>query len=105
TGGGRSWFQGNNLFAGEYAQFFTIIHPNFPSANFSQPGSWTDLLYNGFYATPSFGAAANQLNFVEDYTAENNMPVENAITKIWKVQLYHRQTDYWGPLIYSEVGN
>src|SRR5690606_14478767 len=27
------------------------------------------------------------------------------IAKIWKVQLYHRQTDYWGPLIYSEVGN
>lgn len=103
--GMRSWYQGNNLFAAEYAQFISIIHPNFPSSNFSQPGSWTDLLYNGFYATPGYGAAANQLNFVEDYTTENNMPVENAIAKIWKVQLYHRQTDYWGPLIYSEVGN
>lgn len=103
--GMRSWYQGNNLFAAEYAQFYSIIHPNFPSAQFEQPGSWTNLLFDGFYSTPGYGAAANQLNFVEKYTAENNMEVENAVTKVWKVQLYHRQTDYWGPMIYSEFGN
>lgn len=103
--GMRSWYQGNNLFAGEYAQYFSIIHPNFPSAQFEEPGAWSDLLFTGFYANTAFGAAANQLHYVEQYTAENNMEVENAITKVWKAQLYHRQTDYWGSIIYSHFGN
>jgi hypothetical protein len=27
------------------------------------------------------------------------------MAKVWKVQAYHRITDYWGPIIYSEFGN
>jgi hypothetical protein len=103
--GMRAWYQGNNLFAGEYSQFYSIIHANFPSANFEEPGSWSNLLFNGFYANTGFGAGANQLDFAEKFTAKNSMPVENAIVKLWKVQLYHRQTDYWGPMIYSKFGN
>ena len=103
--GMRAWYQGNNLFAGEYSQFQATIHPNFPSSNYNGPGSWTNLMMEGFYSNISFGAAANQLDFVLKYTAENNLKPENALAKIWKVMLYHRQTDYWGPIIYSEFGN
>lgn len=103
--GMRAWYQGNNLFAGEYSQFQATIHPNFTSSNYNGPGSWTNLMMEGFYSNTGFGAAANQLDFVLKYTAKNNLKAENALAKIWKVMLYHRQTDYWGPIIYSEFGN
>lgn len=103
--GMRAWYQGNNLFAGEYSQFQATIHPNFPSSNYNGPGSWTNLMMEGFYSNTGFGAAANQLDFVLKYTQKNNLKPENALAKLWKVMLYHRQTDYWGPIIYSEFGN
>ncbi|MFA6944390.1 MAG: SusD/RagB family nutrient-binding outer membrane lipoprotein [Pedobacter sp.] len=103
--GMRAWYQGNNLFAGEYSQFQATIHPNFTSSNYNGPGSWTNLMMEGFYSNIAYGAAANQLDFVLKYTEKNNLKPENALAKIWKVMLYHRQTDYWGPIIYSEFGN
>jgi hypothetical protein len=103
--GMRSWYQGNNLFAGEYSQYHATIHPNFTSSNFNGPGSWSNLLMEGFYSNTSYGAAANQLDLVLKNTASNNQKPENALAKIWKVVLYHRQTDYWGPIIYSQFGN
>lgn len=103
--GMRAWYQGNNLFAGEYSQFHATIHPNFASSNFNGPGSWSNLLMEGFYSNTGFGAAANQLNLVLKNTAQSNLKPENALAKLWKVALYHRQTDYWGPIIYSEFGN
>lgn len=103
--GMRSWYQGNNLFAGEYSQFHATIHPNFTSSNFNGPGSWSNLLMEGFYSNTAYGAAANQLDLVLKNTAANNLKPENALAKIWKVALYHRQTDYFGPIIYSNFGN
>ncbi len=103
--GMRAWYQGNNLFAGEYSQFHAIIHPNFASANFNGPGSWLNLLMEGFYSNTAYGAAANQLDLVLKSTAAQNLKAENALAKIWKVALYHRQTDYFGPIIYSNFGN
>lgn len=103
--GMRAWYQGNNLFAGEYSQFHATIHPNFASSNYNGPGSWSNLLMEGFYSNTAYGAAANQLDLVLKNTALNNLKPENALAKIWKVALYHRQTDYWGPIIYSNFGN
>jgi hypothetical protein len=103
--GMRSWYQGNNLFAGEYSQFHATIHPNFASANFNGPASWANLMSEGFYSNTAYGAAANQLDFVLKFTAANNLKAENALAKIAKVMIYHRQTDYFGPIIYSKFGN
>ncbi len=103
--GMRCWYQGNNLFAGEYSQFQATVHPNFPSSNYNGPASWANLMMEGFYSNPGYGAPANQLNFVLDYTSKNNLKPENALAKLWKVMIYHRQTDYWGPIIYSNFGN
>ncbi len=95
----------HNLYAAAWAQYFTIIHPNFPSASFTDVGAWSEWIFTGFYTFTSYGAAATQLNFVEKTTKEKGMVVENAIAKVWRVQLYHRITDVWGPIIYSNFGN
>ncbi|SHG06615.1 Susd and RagB outer membrane lipoprotein [Fodinibius roseus] len=104
--GMMTWYQvSHNLYAAAWTQYTTILHPSFPSANLVDVGAWSDATFTGFYTNTSWGAAANQLKFVEDYTAENEMTLANAVAKLWRVQLYHRITDYWGPIIYSEFGN
>ncbi|MEM9721541.1 MAG: SusD/RagB family nutrient-binding outer membrane lipoprotein [Bacteroidota bacterium] len=89
-----------NLFSDLYSQYFATTAANFDSDRFVEVGRWIDLCWGSFY-----GQAAPNIKFVEDFTAENGLTVENAIAKIWKVQGYHRVTDYWGPAIYSQFGN
>ena len=89
-----------NLFSDLYCQYFATTAANFDSDRYVEVGRWIDLAWSSFY-----GQAAPQIKFVEDLSAENSLTVENALAKIWRVQAYHRQTDYWGPIIYSQFGN
>ena len=89
-----------SLFGDLYAQYFANTQINFDSDRHIQVGGWSNGAWVEFYNT-----TAPQIKFVEDFSAENDMPIENALAKIWKVQAYHRITDYWGPIIYSEFGN
>lgn len=89
-----------SLFGDLYAQYFANTQINFDSDRHIQVGGWSNGAWVEFYNT-----SAPQIKFVEDFSAENNLPIENALAKIWKVQAYHRITDYWGPIIYSEFGN
>lgn len=89
-----------SLFGDLYAQYFANTQINFDSDRHIQVGGWSNGAWVEFYNT-----TAPQVKFVEDFSAENSMPIENALAKIWKVQVYHRITDYWGPIIYSEFGN
>ncbi|SMO69907.1 SusD/RagB family nutrient-binding outer membrane lipoprotein [Fodinibius sediminis] len=89
-----------SLHADIYAQYFATTAPNFDSDQNVMIRSWQNGAWNGFY-----GAAAPQLDFVENFSEENGMTLENAVAKVMRVQLYHRITDYWGPIIYSEFGN
>lgn len=83
-----------------FAQYFAQTAENFDSDQFLSLGRRPNNVWNWFY-----GNAASQLKFVEDYTAEEGMLVENAMAKVWRVHIYHRVTDYWGPVIYSQFGN
>jgi len=89
-----------NLFADLYSQYFATTAANFDSDRYVEVGRWIDLCWQSFY-----GQAAPDLKFVEDFAAENGLAGEAALAKIWKVQGYHRVTDYWGPAIYSQFGN
>ena len=89
-----------NLFSDLYSQYFATTAANFDSDRYVEVGRWIDLCWGSFY-----GQAAPNIKFVEDFTSENGLTVENAVAKIWKIQGYHRVTDYWGPAIYSQFGN
>ena len=91
---------GRSLFSDIYAQYFQTTHESFDSDRFIEVGRWINGAYGEYYSD-----AAPQLKLVEDYLNENNLELESAIAKVWKVHFYHRITDYWGPIIYSEFGN
>jgi hypothetical protein len=100
-GGSTAGFQtAQSLFADLYAQYFATTATNFDSDRYTQVGNWSNGAWTYFYQQ-----TAPPLKIVLDYTEENNLAMENAMAKVWKVQAYHRITDYWGPIIYSEFGN
>ncbi|MGX5816718.1 SusD/RagB family nutrient-binding outer membrane lipoprotein [Chitinophaga lutea] len=90
---------GQTLHADMYAQYFTSVPASFSTDQFIPNGSWVDLFWKDFYTK-----AAPQLFLTEKVTKENNMPVANAIAKIWRVVIYGRMTDYFGPIIYTHFG-
>lgn len=90
---------GQTLHADIYAQYFSSVPATFSTEQFIPNGSWADLFWKDFYVNP-----AAQLFLAEKVTKENNMTVANAIARIWRVVIYGRMTDYFGPIIYSHFG-
>ncbi len=100
TSSGGSGFQtSQNLFADLYAQYIATTSASFDSDNFVENGGWINSTWNRQYST-----SGPELLFVEQYTEEQGMNIHNAMAKIWRVYHYHRTTDYWGPIIYSNYG-
>ena len=89
-----------NLFSDIWCQYFATTASGFDSDRYVQVGRWADLAWGSFY-----GQAAPQIKLVEDLSAENGNDVGNAMAKITRVHAYHRITDYWGPVPYSQFGN
>lgn len=98
--GGGGYQIGQNLFSDLYAQYFATTTENFESDQYVNVGLWVNAAWNYFYSN-----SAPQLHFVETFTAENDLLIENALAKVWRVQIFHRVTDNWGPIIYSEFGS
>lgn len=88
-----------NLHADTWVQYFSQHYPGYPHGQFAEEGFYTSTANLRFYQ------AMTQLLFVEDFSQENNLPLENAIAKVQKVLLFARHTDAFGPIIYSEFGN
>ncbi|MCC5908371.1 MAG: SusD/RagB family nutrient-binding outer membrane lipoprotein [Balneolaceae bacterium] len=91
---------GKSLFGDLYSQYFATTFENFDSDQYIQVGGWANGAWNYIYATPGPQIAA-----LVDFTEENNLPVLNAVAKVWKVNIFHTMTDQWGPIIYSEYNN
>lgn len=99
--GPRGSFQiTQSLFSDIYANYFATTAPNFDSDKFILVGGWLNGAFNYFY-----GQAAPQIKNAEDIAAENGLELEGAMMQAWRVWAYHRMTDYWGPIPYSEFGN
>jgi hypothetical protein len=88
------------LYSDRYAQYTSNFHPAFQSDEYLAAGAHVASIWSKFYSS-----VATQLNFVEKYSQEHGMLLENAISKIWRVEAYHRITDHFGPIIYFQFGN
>ncbi len=89
-----------SLFSDIYVQYFATTAANFDSDKNVIVGGWNAATWDGFYSH-----SAPQIKFFEDFTAENNLPIENAIAKVWKTFAYNRITDFYGPIPFSQFGN
>lgn len=89
-----------SLFSDLWAGYYATTAVGFDSDRFTQVGRWADLAWGSFY-----GIAAPQIKLVEDLAAESGNTIGEAMAKVVKVNGYHRITDYWGPIPYSQYGN
>jgi hypothetical protein len=90
----------NILYEFFFSQYAANNQPIFQSDQYFFAGVHMDRAWNDFYSR-----ASGPLHYIEEFTTENDMPLENAIAKIWRVEAYQRATDAWGPIIYFEAGN
>lgn len=87
-------------YANLYSQIEAEQAGSFDTGQYLINSGWLDGTWNTFYT-----GVAPQIQFVREFTRENEMPVMNAVANVWRVYLYHRITDYWGPIIYSSFGS
>lgn len=88
------------LFPDLYVQYFATTFDGFQSDQHEIIGGWNGGTWSGFYED-----CAPQLKFFTDYTSENDLPVENAIGKVWTAFAYNRMTTFYGPIPFSQFGN
>ncbi len=97
----RQTFQG--LFGDYYSGFTANTYPSYPSDRYVMKDNWVNGGFSGIY-----GASASALDVVLKLTNPayvDGLEKEYAIAQIQKVFLYHRITDYWGPVPYSKYGS
>lgn len=100
---GWSYQTSQNLFADHYAEYYANTQTKFPSDRHILVGGWLNGAWRNFYRN-----AASNLDVVADRTNPayvEGMEKQYALAQIWRVFMYQRITDYWGPIPYFEVGS
>jgi hypothetical protein len=87
-----------NLFADLYAQYFALTASYFQSDRYTMRFDWLTGHWN-----PPYTQGVPQLKTIMEET-EGKLPAENALAKIWWVFMFHRVTDYYGPIPYFQAG-
>ena len=96
---GRGPFQlGHSLFPDVYANYFATTQPTFESDQFTLVGRWLDGAWTYLYEEN-----LRNVVYAENIARNNGFEIEEAMMKVWRVYAFHRITDLWGPIPYSEV--
>lgn len=98
----RGWNQGSyqtgqNLTGDMYSQLFACTQPAFASHRYVINQMWMQGFWTGTYVQ-------TMPSLVTIIKESGDLPVINAIARIWKVFIMNRTTDYFGPIPYSKMG-
>ncbi|WP_392436640.1 SusD/RagB family nutrient-binding outer membrane lipoprotein [Cruoricaptor ignavus] len=88
-----------SLFGDFYSQYFANFSQSFASDRYTMPGGWLNNTWNFFYQK-----GAPQIYEVLNKSKELELREEYALALVWKVTMFHRMTDYFGPIPYSSIG-
>jgi hypothetical protein len=86
-----------NLFADQYAQYFAAVATYFPSDRLVIRMDWVGAAFNPIYTD-----LVPQLQTIMG--AADPASAEKALANVVWVLGFHRVTDYWGPIPYSQAG-
>lgn len=87
-----------NLFADLYAQYFALVATYFPSDRYNLRMDWLIAHWRNIYS-----AALPSVQTILANT--DSLSAEHAVSEIWRVFMFHRITDYYGPIPYFNAGN
>lgn len=86
-----------NLFADQYAQYFACTATYFPSDRLVIRMDWVGAAFNPIYTD-----VVPQLQSI--FEAADPQSPEYALANVLWVLVFHRVTDYWGPIPYFNAG-
>jgi len=86
-----------NLFADQYAQYFACTATYFPSDRLTIRMDWVGAAFN-----PVYTDVVPQLQSIFEAADPNS--AEYALANVVWVLVFHRVTDYWGPIPYFNAG-
>src|SRR5947207_1832244 len=86
-----------NLFADQYAQYFACTATYFPSDRLVIRMDWVGAAFNPIYTD-----VVPQLQSI--FQASDPQSAEYALANVLWVLVFHRVTDYWGPIPYFNAG-
>jgi len=86
-----------NLFADQYAQYFACTATYFPSDRLVIRMDWVGAAFNPIYTD-----VVPQLQSI--FEAADKASPEYALANVLWVLVFHRVTDYWGPIPYFQAG-
>jgi hypothetical protein len=86
-----------NLFADQYCQYFANTTTYFPSDRLTIRMDWVRAAWN-----PIYSQVVPQLQILRD--SYDPSSAEYALAEVMWVWVFHRLTDYWGPVPYFSVG-
>jgi hypothetical protein len=86
-----------NLFADQYAQYFACTATYFPSDRLTIRMDWVGAAFNPIYTD-----VVPQLQSIFEAADPNS--AEYALANVVWVLVFHRVTDYWGPIPYFNAG-
>ena len=86
-----------NLFADQYAQYFACTATYFPSDRLFIRQDWVGAAFR-----PMYTDVMPQLQSIFENTDPGS--AEYALANIWWVYVFHKVTDYWGPIPYFSAG-
>lgn len=89
---------GEGTIAGIYSQFYSQAAHSFPTDRYVMVQAWNPAMW-----TPVYTQAVPQLKTIIEGAGEGS--AEAAIANIWWVWCFHRITDHFGPIPYTEAGN
>ncbi|GAB3902855.1 SusD/RagB family nutrient-binding outer membrane lipoprotein [Larkinella knui] len=89
---------GEGTIASVYSQFFAQAAQSFPTDRYVVRQDWMPACWN-----PVYTSAAPQLKTILNGTSAQSS--ENALANIWWVWMFHRVTDYFGPVPYFDAAS
>jgi len=89
---------GEGTIASVYSQFFSQAATSFPTDRYVVVQEWMPACWN-----PVYVSAAPQLKTIMANTDPQS--AENALANIWWAWMFHRITDYFGPVPYFEAAS
>lgn len=102
-GGGRNWtFQvmqnlSADMFCG-YMHSYNPYNAGLSNSVYNLNNGWNGTMFENIY-----GFIMTEIKRAEDLT-RNELSTFYAVTKIMKVEVMHRVSDYYGPIVYSQFG-
>ena len=88
-----------NMYADNFAQYFFTTNDDWRNDRFEDNDLWTNRNFQSLYRNTMPG-----LDFIVKLTEVEEMHVHNAIARVVRVYFFHRITDVWGPIPYSNYG-